>query len=257
MRASLRVLIIALALLGGLALKAAPAAAVVFCINSAGILFVQPQRCLLGQTQTTPTALGLKGDKGDTGATGPQGPQGPQGLTGPTGATGATGPTGATGATGPTGPAGPASGLPLATIFGIPSTAGFGISSTNGSFTTILQTGVAAGNWLVIATVSNAGVGLFEDERRGSRMSCELLNDGVFIGGGIATGESFDDRQFGTADVITITAGMAVPAGQARLLSLRCGIYDGSNRTMFWDHEGARIVLVQLGGFFDVSAFPE
>ena len=239
-----------------LGVTAIPAAeALILCVDSGGNLSAQIT-CKKGWAPVDPIAVGLQGPQGPAG---PQGPVGPQGLTGPQGPmgpAGATGMTGATGATGATGPAGPG-GLPLATIFGIPPSPIEGITSTNGSFRTILQTGVAAGNWLAIATVSNAGVGLFEDERRGSTMTCELLSDGNFIGAAQATGESFDNRAFGTHDNLTITAGMAIPAGQSRLLSLRCGIYDGSNRTMFWEHSGAQIVLVQLGGFFDVSNFPD
>jgi hypothetical protein len=207
------------------------------------------------ETLANPVALGLvgpKGDKGDTGATGATGPQGPQGIQG---IPGPAGQTGATGATGPAGPAGPG-GLPLATIFGIPGTNNVGISSTNGSFTTILQTGVGPGSWLVIATLSNVGTGLAAEEGRPFRTSCELLSDGGFIGGGIATGETLDTKLLNTRDVITITAGMAIPAGQSRLLSLRCGVYDGSNRTLFWDHDGAQIVLLQVDHFFNVSQFP-
>ena len=227
--------------LGGIGISTADA--LILCADSGGNLKATAS-CPKGWTQLDPVSVGLQG---------PQGPAGPQGPMGPAGATGMTGATGATGATGPAGPGG----LPLATIFGIPPSGIEGITSTNGSFRTILQTGVAAGNWLAIATVSNAGVGLFEDERRGSTMTCELLSDGNFIGAAQATGESFDNRAFGTHDNLTITAGMAIPAGQSRLLSLRCGIYDGSNRTMFWEHSGAQIVLVQLGGFFDVSNFPD
>jgi hypothetical protein len=37
---------------------------------------------------------------------------------------------------------------------------------------------------------------------------------------------------------------------------LQCGLYDGSNRTMFWIHEDVRIVLLRIDHFFDVSQFP-
>ena len=97
---------------------------------------------------------------------------------------------------------------------------------------------------------------LAEDERRSFIASCELLSDGGFIGGGQVTGETFDNRALATRDEITITAGMSIPAGQGRLLSRRCGVYDGSNRTMFWALGGAQVVLVQLGGFFDVFRLP-
>ena len=159
------------------------------------------------------------------------------------------------------GPAGPAgTGVtPVATIFGIPGNNNGGITSTNGAFTRILQTGVGPGNWLVIATVNNVGAGLLEDTRRSFRMACELregANGENFIAGNVFTGESYDNRALGDQQTMTFTGGMAVPAGTAQLLSLQCGLYDGSNRTMFWDHEGVRIILLRIDHFFDVSQFP-
>ena len=101
-------------------------------------------------------------------------------------------------------------------------------TSTNGAFKRILQTGVGPGSWIVIATVN----------------------------GNVFTGESYDSEFLGDAQTLTITGGMAVPAGTAQLLSLQCGLYDGSNRTMIRDHEGVRIILLRIDHFFDVSQFP-
>ena len=150
---------------------------------------------------------------------------------------------------------------PVATIFGLPDPGpDHFITSTNGSFTRILQTGVGPGSWLVFATLNNVGHNLMEEARRSFRLTCELRtgnNAENFIGGSVFTGESFDDRTLGDRQTMTFTAGMAVPAGTAQLLSLQCGLYDGSNRTMEWTHGGVRIVLLRIDHFFDVSQFPE
>jgi hypothetical protein len=233
---------------------ASSADALVLCADKKGNLSVAAN-CKHGETPLSPAALaalGLQGPKGDRGAQGPQGIQGVQGVPGLNGGPGAQGPAGPAG---PTGPAGPASGLPLVTIFGGPPSDTH--SSTNGSFQTILQTGVGPGNWLVTATVGGVGPWQSNDPRRSFRTICELREGDNFIGGNIVEGESYDDRNLGDSHEITMTAGMSVPPGQAQLLRLQCSVYDGSNRVLLWKHGGTRVVLMQIGGFFPVNDFPD
>jgi hypothetical protein len=149
-------------------------------------------------------------------------------------------------------------------FFGVgPGVAGHFNTDPPGTFSSVTETGVGPGSWLVIASISAASIAEFPGSGADPfRTICELRdgsvpgNDGLggFIGGSAITGETSRNPQ--DRHEITITAGLFVPAGGGKLLRLACASDNGSSTGYATEHGGARVTLVKIGGFFDVSNFP-
>jgi hypothetical protein len=207
------------------------------CLSGGALTMVNitsAPKCSSGQTLVTWNQVG------PTGPTGATGPAGPTGATGPQGPTGATGLTGATGATGPSGPTGPA-GVSSATFAFAQSPLQF---AANNAFVKVASKTLAAGNWVVVATVNTTALnGKFDPQRDvNADANCELRN------GAAVMGSSTDRRTIPETDTVkrslTVNGGAALPAGGE--ISLWCRSQDGVNEFI----DNAQMMIMQVGSFF-------
>lgn len=221
-------------LLASLLTVSAGADALVICMNSSGLVFVQT-RCTAGLTVLNPAAVGLVGPQG------PAGPRGPAGPEGPAGPLGAMGPIGPMGAIGPAGAQGPA-GISEARVVGIG-----GGSITGDSLNTVLQTAVGAGSWVFVATIDNVGP-TFRVFSGGQPVTvttfCELRDgSGRLLGGGAAVTQATTDVDPDTT-TITINGGTFVPDGGSTFIDVNCSAPGPSA-----SFDGAQILMMKVGGF--------
>ncbi|MFN8121937.1 MAG: collagen-like protein [Thermoleophilia bacterium] len=243
--------VVAVGAVGAVATNTGGGGTITACVAQKGQtrIVLPGQDCRSSERTLTWNQRGPQGETGPRGPAGPMGPKGPRGATGPEGPVGPRGATGAAGPAGPAGPAGSAGATGPAGAAGPPGPAGpAGIStatfvdgtSGGGGQSVVAQKTLPAGSWVVIATAQTSW-GAPDIGGDNVSVGCSLNSDGSRMGNHVVSVRG--DLDGAQEQLVTVTGGTFVPAGQTRTVTLEC--FTGFNALKVY----GRMLIMQVGGF--------